>query len=161
MNVKTSSSYLERSLALIGAGYWGKNLARNFHSLGALHTICDSSQATLKTYGAEYGDVEKSTDFSAVLSNGRITRVAIAAPAVLHFELAKAALQAGKDVFVEKPICLDAADARALVDLAEAGGRVLMVGHLLQHHPLVQELHSLVSRGELGKLQYITSNRLN
>jgi len=87
--------------------------------------------------------------------------VAIAAPAVLHYQLARAALEAGKDVFVEKPICLDVGEAGTLVELAAAKQRVLMVGHLLQHHPLVQELHLLLARGELGKLHYITSNRLN
>jgi UDP-2-acetamido-3-amino-2,3-dideoxy-glucuronate N-acetyltransferase len=148
-------------LALVGAGYWGKNLARNFHALGALHTVCDSSQATLDSYGTDYKSVQKVTDFADVLADKAIAQVAIAAPAVLHFKLAKAALEAGKDVFVEKPICLDLAEARSLVALAAAKERVLMVGHLLQHHPLVQELHQLVARGELGKLQYITSNRLN
>ncbi len=151
----------QKTLALIGAGYWGKNLIRNFHALGALHTICDSSRATLDSYGADYSAVEKSTDFENVLTNKTITQVAIAAPAVLHYRLAKAALEAGKDVFVEKPLCLDPVEARSLLALAEAKERVLMVGHLLQHHPLVQELHTLLARGELGKLQYITSNRLN
>ena len=148
-------------LALIGGGYWGRNLARNFHALGALHTLCDNSQATLDSYGADYGTVQKITQFGDVLADKDITQVAIAAPAVVHYQLAKAALEAGKDVFVEKPICLDLAEARSLVDLASANQRVLMVGHLLQHHPLVQELHLLLARGELGKLQYITSNRLN
>ena len=149
------------TLALIGAGYWGKNLARNLHLLGALHTICDSAQATLDTFAADYRGVQKSTNFGDVLSNQAVTQVAIAAPAALHYRLAKEALRAGKDVFVEKPLCLDLAEARALVALAEKKQRVLMVGHLLQHHPLVQELHMLLARGELGKLQYITSNRLN
>jgi len=151
----------QNTLALVGAGYWGKNLARNFHALGALHTICDSSKATLDSYGAEYSAVRKATEFGEVLANESIKQVAIAAPAVLHYQLAKAALEAGKDVFVEKPICLDLADAQSLVAFARSKERVLMVGHLLQHHPLVQELHQLLARGELGKLQYITSNRLN
>jgi UDP-2-acetamido-3-amino-2,3-dideoxy-glucuronate N-acetyltransferase len=149
------------SLALIGAGYWGKNLARNFLALDALHTICDAAPRTLESYGADYAGVEKRADWQAVLADPAITRVAIAAPAVLHYQIARAALEADKDVFVEKPICLDLAEAKSLVDLAAARNRVLMVGHLLQHHPLVQELHSLVARGELGKLHYITSNRLN
>jgi UDP-2-acetamido-3-amino-2,3-dideoxy-glucuronate N-acetyltransferase len=148
-------------LALIGAGYWGKNLARNFHALGALHTICDSTKATLDSYGAEYATVQKTNEFEVVLANSAISQVAIAAPATLHYQLARAALEAGKDVFVEKPICLDLGEARFLVDLAAAKQRVLMVGHLLQHHPLVQELQLLLARGELGKLLYITSNRLN
>ena len=148
-------------LALVGAGYWGRNLARNFHALGALRTLCDNSQATLDSYGADYSAVQKTAEFRDVLTDRDITQVAIAAPAILHYQLAKAALEAGKDVFVEKPICLDLTEARALVEFAAAKQRVLMVGHLLQHHPLVQELHLLLARGELGKLQYITSNRLN
>jgi UDP-2-acetamido-3-amino-2,3-dideoxy-glucuronate N-acetyltransferase len=161
MNPQPSTPNPQPTLALIGAGYWGKNLARNFHALGALHSICDSAPAVLDSYGAEYSAVQKATEFGDVLANKAITQVAIAAPAVLHYQLANAALEAGKDVFVEKPICLDVAEARSLVERAAAKQRVLMVGHLLQHHPLVQELHLLLARGQLGKLQYITSNRLN
>lgn len=150
-----------KNLALIGAGYWGKNLARNFNALGALHTICDSQQATLNTYGPEYRDVAKLTDWTLVLSNPAITRVAIAAPAVAHFSLVKAALLAGKDVFVEKPLCLDVREAEDLVKLAEETKKILMVGHLLQYHPYVQKLQAMLAAGELGKLHYITSNRLN
>jgi UDP-2-acetamido-3-amino-2,3-dideoxy-glucuronate N-acetyltransferase len=87
--------------------------------------------------------------------------VAIAAPAVHHYALAKQALLAGKDVFVEKPLCLAETEARELVDLAQQTGRTLMVGHLLRYHPCVETLLAMVSRGELGKLYYITSNRLN
>ncbi|HLP77861.1 MAG TPA: Gfo/Idh/MocA family oxidoreductase [Candidatus Paceibacterota bacterium] len=151
----------QKNLALVGAGYWGKNLARNFLALDVLRTICDPSQASLDVFGNDYVGVEKTTSFESVLADAAVTRVAIAAPAVFHYQLAKAALEAGKDVFVEKPICLDLGEARSLVKLAAAEHRVLMVGHLLQHHPLVQELHSILARGELGKLQYITSNRLN
>ena len=150
-----------RDLALIGAGYWGKNLARNFHALGALHTLADLSQATLDSYGTDYAAVRKTRAIDQVWSDPAITRVAIAAPAVLHHRLAKAALLAGKDVFVEKPLCLDLGEARELIELAWAHGRILMVGHLLQYHPLVQHLQQLVAAGELGRLHYITSNRLN
>lgn len=150
-----------RDLALIGAGYWGKNLARNFHALGALHTLADVSQAILDTYGVEYAAVRKMRVIDEVWSDPAITRVAIAAPAVLHHRLAKAALLAGKDVFVEKPLCLDLGEARELIELARAHGRIIMVGHLLQYHPLVQHLQRLVAAGELGSLHYIASNRLN
>lgn len=149
------------SLALIGAGYWGKNLARNFSALGVLHTLCDQSSAILASYGEEYAAVSKLDSVDDVWLNSAITKVAIAAPAVFHFSLAKAALLAGKDVFVEKPLCLEETGARELAALAERTGRVLMVGHLLQYHPLVQKLQHMVAQGELGKLQYITSNRLN
>ena len=161
MNDSNSARSASPQLALVGAGYWGRNLARNFLALGALRTLCDSAKATLDSYGADYAPINKTTDFKQVLADPQITQVAIAAPAVLHYQLAKAALEAGKDVFVEKPICLDLVEARALVELAADKQRVLMVGHLLQHHPLIQELHLLLARGELGKLQYITSNRLN
>ena len=150
-----------RDLALIGAGYWGKNLARNFNTLGTLRTLCDASPQTLAGYGAEYGEVRKTADVEAVWRDPAITKVAIAAPAVLHYDLAKAAMLAGKDVFVEKPLCLEETQAQELVALAERAGRVLMVGHLLQYHPCVQRLQALVAQGDLGQLHYIASNRLN
>jgi len=150
-----------RSLALLGAGYWGKNLARNFHALGALHTLCDTSPTTLAAYGADYATVQKTTDPASIWSDQAITQVAIAAPATLHYALVKQALEAGKDVFVEKPLCLDAQDAEQLAVLAERNGRVLMVGHLLQYHPCILKLQTLLAQGELGKLHYVTSNRLN
>ena len=156
-----SATSFSRDLALVGAGYWGKNLARNFNELGALHTICDSLQATLGTYGDAYSMVQKTTDFKKILEDGSIIKVAISAPAALHYELTKKSLLAGKDVYVEKPLCLEARQGQELVDLAEEKERVLMVGHLLQYHPCVQKLQSLLAEGELGKLHYITSNRLN
>tara|TARA_B100001540_G_scaffold317500_1_gene350971 strand:+ start:11566 stop:12558 length:993 start_codon:yes stop_codon:yes gene_type:complete len=149
----------KRSLALIGVGYWGKNLARNFNNLGALHTVCDTSKENLNLAASEYG-VKSSTNVAGVLSNPEITSVAIAAPAILHYRLCKEALLAGKDVFVEKPLCLKVDDAKELVELAEVSGRILMVGHLLQYHPCVNEIKLLV-KSELGRLHYITSNRLN
>lgn len=149
------------TLALVGAGYWGKNLARNFHALGALRTLCDRSADILNSYGTDYAGVAKTDSFDAVLADAAVKQVAIAAPAVLHHQLAKAALLAGKDVYVEKPLCLDIADAEELVALASKLGRILMVGHLLQYHPCVLELQRMVGQGDLGKLQYITSNRLN
>lgn len=161
MNSQPSTPHSSPSLALIGAGYWGKNLARSFHALGALHTLCDASPATLSTYGDDYAGVQKSLRFEDVLNEPTITRVAIAAPAALHYGLAKAALLAGKDVLVEKPLCLDSGQGQELVSLAEKTGRILMVGHLLQYHPCVLKLQSLLKDGELGKLHYITSNRLN
>ena len=148
-------------LALIGAGYWGKNLARNFNELGALHTICDSQADTLKTYQAGYTDLKKTTEIQDVLEDAAITKVAIAAPAALHYALVRQMLLAGKDVFVEKPLCLDAAQGQELVELAKQSKRILMVGHLLQYHPCIQKLQALVAEGILGKLYYVTSNRLN
>lgn len=150
-----------KSLALIGAGNWGKNLARNFHALGALHTICDARQATLDNYKSSYSDVALTTDLQSVFNNTAITKVVIAAPAAMHYNIAKEALLAGKDVYVEKPLCLDSAEGEELIKIAHEKGKILMVGHLLQYHPCVIRLQELLGRGDLGKLQYVVSNRLN
>lgn len=149
------------NVALVGAGAWGKNLARNLHALSALHTLCDPCHDTLAAYGEGYEGVVKEPSFDAVLANDEITRIAIAAPAALHFRLADAALRSGKDVYVEKPLCLNADDAKQLIELADQGQRILMVGHLLQYHSCIEKLAEIVRDGELGKLFYITSNRLN
>lgn len=151
----------QKKVALIGAGYWGKNLARNFYELDALHTICDQNESLLNTYANRFPGVSLTTNFNSVLTNPEITRIVIAAPAFVHYKLAKDALIAGKDVYVEKPLCLDCKEAEELIHLAELHGRILMVGHLLQYHACVRKLLEVVGRGELGKLQYITSNRLN
>lgn len=150
-----------KNLALIGAGYWGRNLARNFHQLGALAVVCDSSDEVLAAQSAACPGIRVTKSVEEVLADASITRVAIAAPAARHFDLAQRALQAGKDVFVEKPLALDVREGLALVELAEKHGRILMVGHLLQYHPCVRAIQRLVAEGALGKLQYITSNRLN
>ena len=152
---------MQADLALIGAGYWGKNLARNFLNLGSLHTICDANPATLASYGAEYAGVNKVATFETIVSDTAIRKVAIAAPAAAHYQLVRRSLEAGKDVYVEKPLCLELHEAAEVVKLAEKLGRVLMVGHLLQYHPCVRRLLELVTQGVLGKLQYISSNRLN
>jgi UDP-2-acetamido-3-amino-2,3-dideoxy-glucuronate N-acetyltransferase len=150
-----------KNLALIGAGYWGKNLARNFHQLGSLALVCDTSEASLAQQTVACPGIRTTHSVGDVFSDPTIRRVVIAAPAVYHYELAKKALEAGKDVFVEKPLALDAREGAALSDLAEAEGLILMVGHLLQYHPCVRKIQQLLASGELGKLQYITSNRLN
>jgi UDP-2-acetamido-3-amino-2,3-dideoxy-glucuronate N-acetyltransferase len=150
-----------KNLALIGAGYWGKNLARNFHQLGSLALVCDASEAILAQQAATCPGIRMTQSVDDVFSDPAITRGAIAAPAARHYELAKKALEAGKDVFVEKPLALDSGEGEALADLAESKGLILMVGHLLQYHPCVRKIQQLLASGELGKLQYITSNRLN
>jgi UDP-2-acetamido-3-amino-2,3-dideoxy-glucuronate N-acetyltransferase len=159
---KMTDKTLKQDLALIGAGYWGKNLARNFKQLGVLHTICDQSETLLENFKTnEYYEVNLTTSLDSVLSDHEITKVAIAVPAAYHYEVAEAALKSDKDVFVEKPLCLQLKQARELIDLAQHRKRVLMVGHLLQYHPCVEMIHSLLASGKLGKLHYISSNRLN
>lgn len=148
-------------IAVLGCGHWGKNLVRNFHALGNLAMVCDPSEVGRATATQIAPDVTVSKMFEDALKNSRVDAIAIAAPAILHYTLAEAALKAGKDVFVEKPLCLDENEGEALVQLADKLGKVLMVGHLLQYHPCVRALHSLLTSGDLGKLYYITSNRLN
>ncbi len=151
----------ERSLALVGGGYWGKNLARNFDAIDALGVLCDVNASTLESYGDSYPLARRTTLFQSVLESSDIKRIAIATPAVTHFSLAKSALLAGKDVYVEKPLCLIEDEASELVAIASQNKRILMVGHLLHYHACIRKIKELIADGKLGKLLYITSNRLN
>src|SRR5215471_5056758 len=147
-------------VAVIGCGYWGKNLVRNFFELGALRTICDPKQQVLEEARSKY-DVGTVADIEDVLSNPEVDAVVIAAPAVQHYDLARRSLAAHKDVYVEKPLALHADEGRKLTALASAQKNILMVGHILQYHPAVLELKELIREGELGQIQYISSSRLN
>jgi UDP-2-acetamido-3-amino-2,3-dideoxy-glucuronate N-acetyltransferase len=146
-------------VAVLGCGYWGKNLVRNFAELGALAAICDPAAAAAEPLARRYSAAVAEVD--AVLRDTEIDGVAIAAPAALHAELAQRALAAGKHVFVEKPLALTIAEAEELCIVAERADRRLMVGHLLQYHPAFIKLRELVREGALGRLQYVYSNRLN
>jgi UDP-2-acetamido-3-amino-2,3-dideoxy-glucuronate N-acetyltransferase len=150
-----------KNIAVVGCGYWGKNLVRNFYELGALHTVCDADTKVLEQMAVEYSDLHTETQYQKVLDNRDIEGVVIAAPAVFHYSMAKDAILAGKDVFVEKPLALKVNEGKDLVDLAEKNSRILMVGHLLEYHPAILKLKELVDEGELGKIQYVYSNRLN
>jgi predicted dehydrogenase len=151
---------VEPNLAVIGCGYWGKNLVRNFYQLGALRMVCDDSpECRLKASTlAPDCDIVSSTDDVFTSS---VNAVVIATPAVTHFALVREALECGKDVFVEKPLALTYQEGAELVRLAKANRRILMVGHVLEYHPGILELRRLVDCGELGKVLYIYSNRLS
>ena len=148
-------------LAVIGCGYWGKNLLRNFVTLKAVRTICDLNSSQLATFKEQYPDVTTTTSYREVLCDPMIQAVVIATPAAEHYSHAREALEAGKDVFVEKPLALTVEDGRSLVELAEKSRRILMIGHLLRYHPGILKLKELVDTGRLGKIQYVYSNRLN
>ena len=148
-------------IAVIGAGYWGKNLVRNFHQLGVLEAICDANASIRKQMTSNYPDVRIFENVSDVINDETISAVVIAAPAVAHYELAYKALEAGKHVFVEKPLALHEDEGKELIALAKDRALILMVGHLLQYHPVFIRLKKLVYDGELGKINYILSNRLN
>jgi len=148
-------------IAVAGTGYWGKNLVRNFNSLNALHTVCDADPDTLQAFMKQYQGVNGTASFVDVLNDPEIKGIAISTPAETHANLAREAILAGKDVYVEKPLCLSEKEGAELNELARANGRILMVGHLLWYHPVVLKLKELVNSGKLGRLQYIYSNRLN
>jgi UDP-2-acetamido-3-amino-2,3-dideoxy-glucuronate N-acetyltransferase len=154
---------MSRDLALLGVGDWGKNLARCFDALEVLSVLVDpgASETARDELRARHPQARFSTSVADVLRDPTIARVAIATPAATHFELAEAALQHGKHVFVEKPLCLGPEQARRLVQLADERGLTLMVGHLLQYHPCITALRELVAQGALGPILTITSSRLN
>lgn len=145
-------------VSVIGCGYWGKNLVRNFSELGVLAAICDANQHLSKATAEQY-DVPSYT-LEQILESD-IEGIVIATPAVEHYAVARKALKAGKHVFVEKPLALKIEEAKQLCDLALETRRVLMVGHLLQYHPAFLKLKQIIAEGSLGRLQYIYSNRLN
>src|SRR5437868_2190382 len=147
-------------VAVIGSGYWGKNLVRNFYELGALHWVCDASELALQEVRSKYG-VRTTQDLDVVLDDPEVQGVVIAVPAAQHFELARRCLLKNKDVYVEKPLALHASEGQQLVDLAAERKRILMVGHILEYHPAVLELNRMIHAGELGRIQYIHSSRLN
>ena len=148
-------------IAVIGCGHWGKNLVRNFHALGVLSHVCDAHEAALAAIAAQYEGLTATTNYNEILANKEIIAVALATNAEHHAWMAEKAMRAGKDVFVEKPLALQFADGASMVKTADETGRVLMVGHLLEYHPAVIKLDEMISAGELGKVNYIYSNRLN
>ena len=148
-------------IAVIGAGYWGKNLVRNVARLGRLAAVCDTSDAIRTRVSSEYPDLPVFEQLDEVLGRDDVSAVMIAVPAPGHYAAAHAALEAGKHVYVEKPITLDVTEAESLVALASARDLRLMVGHLLLFHPCVTWLKSTIESGDLGRVLYLTSNRLN
>jgi predicted dehydrogenase len=146
-------------VAVVGCGYWGKNLVRNFAEIGALKAVVDADPASSQREAAKYK--VRALTLEAALADPAIAGIAVAVPAELHAEVALKAFVAGKHVFVEKPIALTMEDALAMKAAAEKAGRALMVGHLLQYHPAFETLLALVRKGGLGKLRYAYSNRLS
>jgi UDP-2-acetamido-3-amino-2,3-dideoxy-glucuronate N-acetyltransferase len=146
-------------VAVIGCGYWGKNLVRNFAELGALAAVADADPAAALREAEKYG--RDAMTLEQILARPDIAGVAVAAPAEHHAAIALAAFKAGKHVFVEKPIALSLADGEKMRAAADEAGKALMVGHLLQYHPAFETLLKLVRDGDLGPLRYAYSNRLS
>ncbi len=154
---------MPHKVAIIGGGNWGQNLVRNFYTiLGPEQAVvCDTRPAILAQLTQRHPGLQTTTNFEGVLHDPSVDGIAIATPVMTHHQLAKQALEAGKHVFVEKPLTTGPAEAEALCDLADRLHRVLMVDHLLLFHPAFQELHRLVKAGELGDLYHLYSRRTN
>jgi UDP-2-acetamido-3-amino-2,3-dideoxy-glucuronate N-acetyltransferase len=142
-------------IAVIGSGYWGRNLVRNYHQLGALRLICDKNETLLGLFQEQYPAVEVCLALNDVLKRDDIRGVAIATPAETHFALAREALLAGKHVYVEKPLVLHEREGGELIELAQSRNLVLMVGHLLQYHPAFLRLKGLAAQGKIRREENI------
>jgi predicted dehydrogenase len=150
-------------IAALGLGYWGPNLARAWSGLAEteLAWLCDLDAEALERHGRAFPEARLTTSFDEVLADDTVEAVSIATSAPTHAALAVRALQAGKHVFVEKPLALSSADARAMKAAADEAGVLLVVGHLLVHHPAVVALKQLCDAGELGRVHYLYTNRVN
>jgi UDP-2-acetamido-3-amino-2,3-dideoxy-glucuronate N-acetyltransferase len=150
-----------KNIALIGAGYWGKNHLRNLFQLGVLHSVIDTNDEVIAQRAKDFPDVDFVKDEKVILQDPAIKAVVIATPAETHGSLVKRFIRAGKDVFVEKPLALTVEEGEGLVELAEKENRILMVGHILQYHSAVQKLKEIIEFGDMGEIRYLYSNRLN
>jgi predicted dehydrogenase len=151
------------AVGVVGLGYWGPNLARNFANLpGAeLRWCCDGRQEARERFAAVHRQARFTGDLDDLLTDSELDAIVLATPVPTHASLALRVLEAGKHCFVEKPLAQSVADAERAVEAADRAGKVLMVGHLLQYHPGVVKLKELAASGELGAVQYIYGNRLN
>ncbi|HAX61397.1 MAG TPA: hypothetical protein DCX95_02400 [Elusimicrobia bacterium] len=150
-----------KNIAVIGCGYWGKNLVRNFHKIGVLNTICDTDEKLLAKLKKNYPDVHCEKNFDDILTDKNISGVVISTPASSHYELVKKSLENGKHVFVEKPFTTSLKEAEELTELAEKKKLILMVGFTFLYNSAVRKVKEIIDSGELGKIYYIYSQRLN
>jgi predicted dehydrogenase len=150
-------------VGVVGLGYWGPNLARNFDRLpeASLAWICDSSEQARERWSRQFPDARAAAGVDELLADPELDAVAVATHVPSHAEIASAVLAAGKHCFVEKPLAQSVAEAEAVADAAERSGRVLMVGHLLEYHPGIEKLKQIADAGDLGDIHYVYSNRLN
>ena len=152
---------MTQRIAVIGCGCWGRNIVRNFYNLNALEIVCDLDEENLKKVQEQYEGVKVTKDFKEILNSDIVTGVVVVTPSHTHYGIVKALLEAGKHVYVEKPISTVAKEAKDLMELAESKNLVLMVGHLLLYHPAVNRLKMLIEEGVLGEIVYAQSDRLN
>jgi predicted dehydrogenase len=150
-------------VGVVGCGYWGPNLVRNFKALPNcnLKAMCDLNEARLRHMRNLYSDVEGMTDFDHLLNGVGLDAVVVAAPVRHHYSLAKASLLAGKHTLIEKPMASSSAECEELIEIAERNGLVLMVGHTFLYSAPVRKIVEIVQAGDIGEIRYINSRRLN
>jgi predicted dehydrogenase len=150
-------------VGVVGCGYWGPNLIRNLRQATDCHlaTLCDLSEDRLRHMRKLYPDLATTSRFEDLLENAELDAVVIATPARYHFEMAKAALYAGKNVFIEKPMARTTAECEELIALATKQGLIIMVGHTFLFSPAVRRMKEIIDSGDIGKVQYIAARRLN
>ena len=150
---------MKKNIAVVGCGYWGKNLVRNFSELGALYSICDPNTEIANKYASQYN--VKNSSFIEIINDLNIKGVVLAVPAHLHVSMAIEAMNKGKHVFVEKPLAMNENESELMIATAKKNSVKLMVGHLLQYHPIFKKILKIVNANEIGELNYIYSNRLS
>lgn len=150
-------------IGVVGFGYWGPNLARNFDQLAQAELVvcCDLEPTALQKLKKLYPYTKVTTDYQEVIGDNTLDAVVIATSAATHYQFAKDALERGKHVFVEKPLSLKYEKGKELVQLAEKKNSTLMVGHLLLYHPAIIAIKDYVKNGNLGQILYAYSQRLN
>ena len=151
------------NVGVVGCGYWGPNLIRNFRALPncRLKTMCDISEDRLKHLKGLYAEVEGTTKFEDLLNDPELDAIAVATAVRFHFPMAKASLLAGKHTFIEKPMAASTAECQELVELAQKKGLILMVGHTFLYSPAVRKIKEIVDNGDIGDIRYISARRLN
>ena len=150
-------------VAVIGAGHWGKNLVRNYSILDGvdLKYVCDLNEKIRKTMSLAYPQTTITDDYDAVLADPGVQAVVIAVDAPLHYRLGKAALEAGKHTYIEKPLTLSGKESQELVDIADKKNLKLMVGHLLEYHPAVNYIKNIIESDQAGTPLYLYFQRVN
>ena len=150
-------------VAVVGCGYWGPNLIRNFNSLDGcqLKIVCDTSDQRLTHIKKLYPEVDTQKDFDELLKNSSVDALAIATPVRFHYKMAKASLLAGKHTFIEKPMATSSAQCEELVEIAQSKKLTLMVGHTFLYSEVVRKIKKIVDSGDIGEIRYISARRLN
>jgi predicted dehydrogenase len=161
--IQMKSSKRTIKVGVVGCGYWGPNLIRNLRQASDCHlkVICDTSEQRLKHMRKLHQDVATTNAYADLLQDAELDAIVVATPVRFHYEMAKAALAAGKHVFVEKPLARTVAEAEELVALAESKGLVIMVGHTFLFSPAVRRMKEIIDAGDIGEVQYISARRLN